>query len=86
MQSACEALLPPIPATVLDPCGGSGTTAVAAEHLRRSWILCEASPEYCELARARVAAESAAPGPEPPALPDQSLDSAMPLFEDLPDA
>ena len=41
---------------VLDPFGGSGTTAgVAAKHHRRS-ILCELNPDYVEMIRARVQA------------------------------
>lgn len=41
---------------VLDPFGGSGTTAaVALKHGRRA-VLIELNPEYCELARQRVAA------------------------------
>ncbi len=44
-----------IPCTVLDPFGGSGTTAeVAIRHGRRA-ILIELKPEYVELARKRLA-------------------------------
>jgi len=55
MQKACERHLPPVPAVVLDCCGGSGTTAVEAEALGRDWILCEASPEYATMAAQRLA-------------------------------
>lgn len=35
--------------TVLDPFGGSGTTAEVAESLGRRWVQCEQSLEYCGL-------------------------------------
>lgn len=38
---------------VLDPFGGSGTTAMVAIQNGRDAILCELNPEYCELARKR---------------------------------
>jgi len=40
---------------VVDPFGGSGTTAVVCELLGRSWLSCEQNPEYCELASERLA-------------------------------
>lgn len=40
--------------TVLDPFGGSGTTAIAASSLGRSAILCELNPEYASMAEART--------------------------------
>ena len=40
---------------VLDPFIGSGTTAVAARELGRHFIGIDINPEYCELARERVA-------------------------------
>ena len=45
----------PVPATVLDPFGGSGTTAIAAKLLGRNAILCELNPEYVEIQRTRFA-------------------------------
>lgn len=39
---------------VLDPFGGAGTTALVAQRLGRSTILCELNPEYAALARKRV--------------------------------
>ena len=40
---------------VLDPFGGSGTTAEVANGLGRDAILCELNPEYCELIEKRMA-------------------------------
>lgn len=42
--------------TVLDPFGGSGTTAVVAAQLGRSSIYIDRSPQYAELAKSRLAA------------------------------
>lgn len=39
---------------VLDPFFGSGTTAIAAEALKRDWIGIEISPEYCKMADERI--------------------------------
>lgn len=40
---------------VLDPFMGSGSTAVAAERQRRSWVGFEISEEYCRMANRRIA-------------------------------
>jgi DNA modification methylase len=40
---------------VLDPFGGSGTTAVAARRLRRRGVLIELNEEYAQMARERLA-------------------------------
>jgi DNA modification methylase len=40
--------------TVLDPFGGSGTTAQVASNLNRNAILCELNPEYVEIAKGRL--------------------------------
>lgn len=46
----------PVGGTVLDPFGGSGTTAgVALAHGRKA-VLCELNPEYAELVPSRIAA------------------------------
>jgi len=45
--------------TVLDPFGGSGTTAFAAEKHKRNSILVELNEEYIELAHTRIAKEIA---------------------------
>jgi hypothetical protein len=41
--------------TVLDPFGGSGTTAQVAINLNRNAILCELNPEYVEIAKGSFA-------------------------------
>lgn len=48
----CEAGKP-VPATVLDPFAGSGTTGKVALELGRSAILIDLNPKYCRLARRR---------------------------------
>lgn len=40
--------------TVLDPFGGSGTTGVVADRLKRNSILCELNPDYIEIAKNRI--------------------------------
>lgn len=49
----------PIPCTVLDPCGGSGTTGLVADQLGRHAILCELNADYGDMARRRI--QNAAP-------------------------
>lgn len=39
---------------VFDPFMGSGTTAIAASVLKRDWIGCEISEEYCHMANERL--------------------------------
>ena len=39
---------------IADPFGGSGTTAISAIHYGRDYLMIEKSPEYCEMARARI--------------------------------
>ena len=41
--------------TVVDPCLGAGTTAVACEETGRRWIGIERSEEYCRMALERLA-------------------------------
>ena len=41
-------------ATVLDPFGGVGSTAVTAKKLGRHFVTVEQEPEYCALAMARL--------------------------------
>lgn len=40
---------------VLDPFCGSGTTAVAARNTNRHYLACDISPEFCNIARERLA-------------------------------
>jgi site-specific DNA-methyltransferase (adenine-specific) len=44
-------------ATVLDPFGGSGTTAIACIRLNRKYILIEKEEKYCEIAARRIETE-----------------------------
>ena len=44
----------PIGGTVLDPFGGSGTTGLVADRLKRNAILIELNPEYAAMAARRV--------------------------------
>ena len=39
---------------IIDPFLGSGTTAVVAEQLKRKWIGCDLSLEYCQWAAERI--------------------------------
>ena len=50
----CACGVDPVPDIVLDPFGGSGTTAeVALKHGRRA-VLIELNPQYVELQKARL--------------------------------
>ncbi|RIS81312.1 DNA-methyltransferase [Mycobacteroides abscessus] len=55
LAPTCDCSAPHEPGMVLDPFMGSGTTAVAAEHLHRDWVGIELNPEFAHLARTRVA-------------------------------
>lgn len=52
----------PVPCTVLDPFLGSGTTACVAIEHGRSWVGCELSAEYAEIAKQRIAKQRAGLG------------------------
>jgi DNA modification methylase len=55
-EPGCDCAARMVPATVLDPFFGAGTTGLVAEQLDRRWIGCELNPEYVEIARRRIAA------------------------------
>ena len=42
------------PLTILDPFGGSGTTAVACKELKKACTIIEINEKYCEIARKRL--------------------------------
>jgi len=48
----------PVPAVVLDPFFGAGTTGLVAQRHGRKWIGCELNPEYAAIATARIESES----------------------------
>jgi DNA modification methylase len=48
----------PVPCTVLDPFGGSGTTGLVADRLQRNAILCELNAEYASMAERRVTSDA----------------------------
>ena len=57
-QPTCDHDSEPVPATVLDPFCGSGTTGVVALRHGRAFIGIELNPEYIELARQRIIADA----------------------------
>ena len=48
----------PVPAVVLDPFSGAGTTGLVADRLQRDAILVEINSSYCDLARDRIYGEA----------------------------
>ena len=57
-QPACGHDSEPVPAVVLDPFCGSGTTGVVALRHGRSFVGIELNPEYVEMARERIIADA----------------------------
>lgn len=51
---SCHIEHAPIPCSVLDPFGGSGTTALVADRLGRHATIVDLNPEYREMARERI--------------------------------
>jgi len=54
MEYLCKLARTPTGGIVLDPFGGSGTTALACKRTHRNYILIEKNPKYCEIARQRI--------------------------------
>lgn len=54
LKSTCSCAATPINSVVLDPFGGSGTTADVAMRLGRNAIIAELNPEYARMATDRV--------------------------------
>jgi DNA modification methylase len=50
----CKCEVSTVPCTVLDPFGGSGTTGLVADRLKRNAILIELNPEYAAMAERRI--------------------------------
>ena len=57
-RASCEHEADSIPALVLDPFCGSGTTGMVALRLERSFIGLEINAEYCEMARRRIVGDA----------------------------
>lgn len=53
-RATCSCNAATVPCRVLDPFGGSGTTAQVARVLGRDWTICELNPEYVPLAEKRI--------------------------------
>jgi len=43
---------------ILDPFGGSGTTAVSAQRHLRNFLIVERDPDYCDIAKKRIQSEN----------------------------
>jgi site-specific DNA-methyltransferase (adenine-specific) len=54
LEPSCDCDGPSEPGVVLDPFMGSGTVAIAAERLGRSWLGIELNPAFAELAERRI--------------------------------
>jgi len=67
---------------ILDPYSGSGTTGIAAALEGFEFVGCELSPEYAEIARARIAHARANPAMWEPdyQAPDEVPDEQLDLF------
>ena len=84
MRARCpDATAPTRPAVVVDPFGGTGTTALVASMLGRTGVSVDLSADYCRLARWRTTDPAerarALQVPKPPPVPD----GQGRLFDDL---
>jgi site-specific DNA-methyltransferase (adenine-specific) len=75
-------LITPPGGTIVDPFTGSGTTGVAAALEGFEFIGCEISPEYVEIARARIAHAREFPAMWEPdyVAPDEVPEEQLDLF------
>jgi hypothetical protein len=55
-EPTCQCGKQPVPATVLDPFFGAGTTGVVAKKSKRNYIGIELNPKYIEIAEKRIKA------------------------------
>jgi hypothetical protein len=55
---ACADARPPVPATVLDPFSGAGTTLLVADRLQRDGIGIELNADYVAMAERRIASDA----------------------------
>lgn len=53
-ERSCKCECSPVPATVLDPFGGSGTVGEVCNKLGRNAILIELNPDYLSLIEKRI--------------------------------
>ena len=58
-EPGCKCGKPAVPAVVLDPFMGAGTTGLVAAQLQRNFVGIELNPEYAGMARKRIAPELA---------------------------
>ncbi|MDQ2838347.1 MAG: site-specific DNA-methyltransferase [Actinomycetota bacterium] len=61
LRPSCKCAVASEQAVVLDPFFGAGTTAVAAEQLKRDWLGIELNPDFAELAETRIRQARASP-------------------------
>ncbi len=51
---SCSCGLDPVPAIILDPFGGAGTTGLVANKFGRNYILIDLNKDYCKMAEERI--------------------------------